>query len=44
MRRFILMLYTVGNWIIYYFLQDAGEWHNSDNSLSYDVKVFVDLN
>jgi hypothetical protein len=38
------MLYTVGNWVIYYFLPDAGEWHDSDNSLSYNIKVFVDLN
>lgn len=28
----------------YILLPDAGEWHDSDNSLSYDVKVFVDLN
>jgi hypothetical protein len=38
------MLYTVGNWVIYYFLPDAGEWHDSDNSLGYEVKVYVDLN
>jgi hypothetical protein len=33
-----------GNWATYYLLPDAGEWHDFDNSLSSDVKVFIDLN